>query len=140
MIHTHRIRVRYGETDQMGVVHHSVYALYFEESRTEFMRERGYTYARLEEKGVYLPVVELGVRYRQGARYDELVRFDCRVADVSRVRLRLEYRAVREPDGTVLAEGHTVHACTDRGFGLKRLPEDLAANFREIVRTGNWED
>lgn len=139
MIHTHQIRVRYGETDQMGVVHHSVYALYFEEARTEFMRAVGLSYAGLEKRGVYLPVIELSVRFKSGPAYDAVLDVETRLTELSRVKMRLDYRARYREDGSVVAEGHTVHASTNPGMRPVRIPADVAEVFRAVIEEGTRE-
>ena len=117
-------RVRYPETDRMGIAHHSHYFVWFELGRTEWMRELGAPYGELEDKdAAFFPVIEAGAVFKASARYDELLRIDTRLAWVERVRMRLEYRIDR--DGTLLATGHTVHACVDRGGRPRRIPNDL---------------
>lgn len=121
-----RTRVRYPETDRMGVAHHSHYLVWFEIGRTEWMRDLGVPYAEIEEReGAYLPVVEAGAAYHRSARYDDRLVVTTRVAWVRRVQMRLEYQVAREEDGALLATGHTVHACVDRAGRLRRLPERL---------------
>jgi len=140
MVHRHRIRVRYGETDKMGVVHHSVHPLYFEEARTELMRSLGFPYSELERSGWLLPLTEFAIRFHRGARYDDEVDLDCWLAGVSRVRLRLLYRMTRAADGELLAEGHTEHASVGPDFRPRRLPEELFAAFSKAVRTDTGEE
>ena len=139
MVHRHEIRVRYGETDQMGVVHHSVYALYFEEARTEFMRAAGLPYAELERRGVFLPVVGLGVRFRSGPSYDAILVVESRLTELGRVRMRIDYRATDRETGAPVAEGHTVHACTDATMRPRRIPEEYLDQFRAVLHGGNGE-
>lgn len=125
-------RVRYPETDKMGVAHHSHYLVWFELGRTEWMRQRGVPYAEVEEKErMFLPVVELGAVYRAPARYDDVLRIRTRVGWVGRVRVRLEYSVVREQDGVVLAEGFTVHASVDERGAVRRLPASLLERFSD---------
>jgi acyl-CoA thioester hydrolase len=129
-LHRHRFRVRYGETDQMGFVHHSVYLLYFEEGRTGLMRDLGCSYAEMERKGHLLPVVEAGLRYRSPARYDEELITESRVAEVTGVRVRFDYRVLHAADGTPAAEGWTVLASCDADGRPKRMEPGLAAILR----------
>lgn len=115
--HRTPVRVRYGETDQMGFVYHANYVPYFELGRTEFMREAGLCYAEMEKEGMALAVVDLNVRYLRPAFYDQELVIETRLAQASRVRLRFEYRILREEPGNskeapqVLCEGHTTLAC-----------------------------
>ncbi|MCU0728067.1 MAG: acyl-CoA thioesterase [Planctomycetes bacterium] len=133
MAYRHRIRVRYGETDRMGVVHHSVHPLYFEEARTALMRSLGFPYAELERSGYLLPLTEFAVSFRRGARYDDEVDIEVSMESVGRVRLRLRYRMVRVPDGELLAEGHTEHASVGPDFRPRRLPEEVVRAFGTAV-------
>ena len=126
---SHQFRVRYAETDAMGIAHHSSFLLWMEMGRTEFMRSFGFTYRQLEELGVVMPVVELNVRYRRPARYDDQLRIDTYVAEFTRVRIKLAYRILREPDNELLAEGWTLHALTNtegRPIRLTDHPEAYA--------------
>lgn len=117
-----RIKVRYAETDQMGVVHHSVYAVYLEAARVEFLEKAGLPYHQVEARGVFFPVVELGLTFRAPARFGEEVLVRTRLAHLSRRDLLFRYRVERE--GMPLAEGFTRHLC-QVGEKAGRIPEDL---------------
>lgn len=108
-----KFRVRYKETDQMGIVHHTNYYTWFEAGRTEFMRELGLSYRQMEEKGFMLPLLETHCTYKRGARYDDLVIIRTRMTEFIRARITMEYQVIREEDQVLLAEGKTVHAITD---------------------------
>ena len=123
-----KLRVIYGDTDQMGVVYHANYLRFFEAGRNEFLRASGARYRDVErEYGIMLPVVEANVRYRHPARYDDLIRVETRISELKRASLRFEYRVVREEDEKVLAEGHTVHACIDRDHKPVKFPDAVVA-------------
>lgn len=107
-------RVRYAETDAMGIAHHSSYVIWFEMGRTEFMRSYGFTYRSLEEMGVLLPVLELNVRYMQAAKYDDELRISTRLDEFSRTRIKLAYSITRTSDERLLAEGYTLHTFAGR--------------------------
>ena len=107
--HRTQIRVRYAETDQMGVVWHGNYALYFEAARTEALRACGGSYRSLEESGVMMPVVEMGVRYHRPARYDDLLTVVTRIAAPAGARMRFDYEVLNEA-GELVADGHTLLA------------------------------
>jgi acyl-CoA thioester hydrolase len=125
-----RLRVIYGDTDQMGVVYYANYLRYFEAGRNEYIRAKGLRYRDFEERfGLRLPVAEAGVSYKQPARYDDLVDVEITISEVRRASARFEYRLLRE--GTLLATGHTVHACVDLDGKLRRLPEELVARLTE---------
>ncbi len=131
--HRSRFRVRYGETDQMGVVHHSAYLLYFEEGRTDMLRSIGRSYAALERDGVILPVVEAGLRFRTPLRYDEEIIVETRITHVGGARVRFDYRVLHGADGTLAAEGFTMLASIDGEGRPRRLPDDLAPALRGCV-------
>jgi acyl-CoA thioester hydrolase len=127
---TTRLRVIYGDTDQMGVVYYANYLRYFEAGRNEYIRAKGLRYRDFEERfGLRLPVAEAGVSYKQPARYDDLVDVEITIAEVRRASARFEYRLLRE--GTLLATGHTVHACVDLEGKLRRMPEELVTRLTE---------
>jgi acyl-CoA thioester hydrolase len=118
------IRVIYGDTDQMGVVYYANYLRFFEAARNEFIRAKGLRYRDFEaEYGLLLPVVEAAVRYRQPARYDDLVTVEISLTEVRRASARFGYRLVR--DEALLVTGHTVHACVDREGRVQRIPAGL---------------
>ncbi len=124
-----RIRVIYGDTDRMGVVYYANYLRFFEAGRNEFIRAKGMRYRDFEEQHrLVLPVVEAGVSYRQPARYDDLVAVETSITEVRRASARFGYRLVRD-DGTLLATGHTVHACVDLDGRPRRMPEELLARL-----------
>ena len=104
----YRHRVLYGDTDQMGVVYYATYLRFFEGARGEWIRDLGLTYAQIEERGIYLPVLEVGVRYLKPARYDDVLEIHLRVSH-TRVKVRFEYKVYRLGSTEVLILGHTVH-------------------------------
>jgi acyl-CoA thioester hydrolase len=128
MVNTTVLRVIYGDTDQMGVVYYANYLRFFEAGRNELLRERGARYRDVEvEQGIHLPVVQAHVDYRAPARYDDLLSVETRIGAVGRASLRFDYRVLRE--GTLLAEGHTVHACLDHTGKVRRLPPEVMARL-----------
>jgi acyl-CoA thioester hydrolase len=133
---THTFRVRYAETDAMGIVHHASYLVWMEMGRTEFMRHFGFTYRELEEMGVLLPVVELGVKYRGSARYDDEIRISTWVEEMTRVRLRLAYRIERTADAATLTEAFTVHTYMGRDGRLLRMSDHKDAWERLSAMVG----
>lgn len=135
-VHRQRLRVRYGETDQMGYAHHSVHLLWFEEGRTGLMRELGAPYSELEREGTILPVVEAALRFRTPALYEEEILVESRVTDLTGVRVRFDYRILHAADGTPVAEGHTVLASCGRDGRPRRMPERLAALLRSALGDG----
>ena len=122
--HEVTVRVRYGETDQMGVVYHANYLLYFETGRTELMRAAGLVYRDLEAGGVRLVVTEASCRYRAPARYDEELNILTRVASLGSARVRFEY-GVTGKDGREIATGYTELASLDTTGRVVRLPAEV---------------
>lgn len=118
-----RLRVIYGDTDQMGVVYYANYFRFFEAARNEYLRARGATYRELEREGLMLPVVEATCHYRSSARYDDLLIIRTGVTEVKRVTLTFEYEVLREGDLAVLCTGRTVHASVSREGKPMRLPQ-----------------
>jgi acyl-CoA thioester hydrolase len=134
--HTATIRVRYAETDQMGVVYYANYFVWFEVGRVELMRSLGFEYRELEEQDqCFLPVVEANCRYRAPARYDDVLTLETRVLNQRTSMIRFGYRLLREmPDAepALLAEGDTVHVVVDRAMQKTPLPERFAAALRSL--------
>ena len=123
-----RLRVRYADTDKMGVVYYANYLVWFEVGRTEWLRQAGFSYREVEQSGIVLPVIEVHCQYRQPARYDDEIEIRSRGDLLSRVRVKFEYEIVRHRDGVVAAVGHTVHASVDSAGRPTRLP----ARVREL--------
>jgi acyl-CoA thioester hydrolase len=119
------VRVRYPEVDRMGVAHHASHFVWFEVGRTELMRQRGVTYAALEDEGIFLPVIEAACAYHAPARYDELLTVLTGIDEAGPVRVRFTYRIERSADGILLASGSTRHAAVDRTGRPRRLPDRL---------------
>lgn len=119
------LRVRYAETDAMGIVHHATYPVWMELGRSDFLRQLGQSYAAWEARGVRLVVNELRVRFRAPARYDELVQVWTRIPEAGRRRMVFSYRIERE--GVLLAEGESIHLVTSTDNRARVLPDDLLA-------------
>ena len=121
-----QVRVRYAETDQMGIVYYANYFVWFEVGRTDLLRRAGWSYREMEREGFSLPVVEAHCEYRQPARYDDQLEIRTRGGLLSAVRVRFDYEVVRPSDDTMLAGGHTVHAALDATGRPRRLPERIS--------------
>jgi acyl-CoA thioester hydrolase len=122
-----RLRVIYGDTDQMGVVYYANYLRYFEFARSEFFRARGGSYRELEREGRLLPVIEATCQYKAPARYDDVLLVRTTVPEFKRATLTFHYEVRREGEEQLLCTGRTVHACIDREGKPVRLPETLKA-------------
>jgi acyl-CoA thioester hydrolase len=124
---TSRLRVRYAETDQMGIVYYANYLVWFEVGRTDWLRDHGWSYREMEADGYQLPVIEARCTYRESARYDDEIDVRTTAVFVSPVRIQFDYDVVRVPDRATLATGVTVHATLDRDGRPRRLPERVRA-------------
>ncbi|MCB9880339.1 MAG: acyl-CoA thioesterase [Planctomycetes bacterium] len=129
--HVHELRVRFCETDQMGVAHHGSYVPWIEEARTEWMRAKGRTYRSMEESGLSLAVTRLGVRYLVSARYDDLLRIETRLVSIRMASLDFEYALYRVEGESgsercvLVADANTRLALIGPDGRPMRLPEDL---------------
>jgi acyl-CoA thioester hydrolase len=119
------IRVRYAETDRMGLLHHANYLVYFEQARTELLRSMGLTYRDIEDQGFLLVLTNVEIRYKRPAHYDDLLTIRTIVERTTSVRIDHRYEVLR--DGELVAEGATTLACVDRDGRPQALPEALRA-------------
>ena len=117
------VRVRYAETDRMGLLHHANYLIYFEQGRTELLRSQGLAYRDLEDQGFLLVLTKVLVRYRNPARYDDLLALRTTVTRTTLVKIEHRYELAR--DGLLLADGETTLGCVDRQGNVQRLPDFL---------------
>lgn len=120
----HRLRVRYCETDRMGVAHHGSYVAWFEEARTEWLRRRGRTYRQMEDAGELLQVIAMTVDYRRPVGYDDELLVRVAVVERSKAAVTLAYEVARA-DGEVTTTGSTRLACVGRDGRLRRLPLEI---------------
>ena len=123
------IRVRYAETDKMGVVYYANYLVWFEVGRTEWLRGRGWSYTEMEAGGVMLPVIGAQCEYLRSAKYDEAIVLRTTGVMHSAVRVEFLYEVIKE-DGTVAARGSTMHAAVDDSGRPCRLPERVREVFQ----------
>jgi len=121
------IRVRYAETDQMGVAYYANYLVWFEVGRSEFCRKRGFRYADLEALGYKLVVSDVNCRYRNPARYDEAIMVRTRLKGVNKRMITFGYQILRRDQEEVIAEGETRHICVDSNGKTKSIPEKFLA-------------
>ena len=123
--------VRYAETDQMGVVHHATYPIWFEIARTEYIRALGMSYSDMEKKGVMLPVTGISCRYRLPARYDDTIEITARITRFSPARIEFEYEVRRKGEEEILTTGTSAHGFVDsetfRPLNLKKALPDFYA-------------
>ena len=124
-----RVRVRYAETDQMGVVYHANYLVWFEVGRVEFIRQLGLDYKSMEEDGALIAVAEATARYKAPARYDDELIVRTSLAGVRGSIVRFRYAVVRAVDEVVLCEGETVHIVVGRDMKKREMPVSYAERF-----------
>ena len=131
-LQSHAISIvpRYAETDKGGVIHHSVYPVWFEMGRTEWLRANGIAYRDLEEAGVFFVVAELRVRYRRPALYDEELELETVCSNVTAGKVEHTYRLTHRRTGLLLAEGTSVLACVSADGRVRRVPDFLVPPVR----------
>ncbi len=129
-----RVRVRYAETDQMGVVYHANYFVWLEIGRVELLRQLGFDYKQMEiADDCHLPVVEANCRYRASARYDDEIVIETRITGMRSFMLKFGYRVIRAEDSLLLAEGETTHVVCDHTMTKRPLPEKYATALRQFI-------
>jgi acyl-CoA thioester hydrolase len=124
------LRVRYAETDAMGVVYHTNYIIWFEVGRGEYLREKGGEYREFEGKGFYLPVIEVDARFLAAARYDDVVVVRTSLQQFRSRSITLYYEVVKKDTGQLLVTGHTRHLCTDPEGRVRRFPQQMIDVFK----------
>lgn len=125
-----RFRVRYSDTDSMGIAHHSAHVIWLENGRTDFCRELGFSYADMEKDGVALAVVDLHCRYRAPAHFEDELVVRTSLRDLHEKRLVFAYRVERPKDNVLIAEGETVHISVNREGKVVRIPQNYFAPLR----------
>ena len=131
--HETRIRVRYKDTDRLGVVYYGNYLTFFEVGRAELMRSLGMPYSKLETEGLSLVVTEAAAKYHGNVGYDALITVKTAVSEARGARVRFEYRVWSE-EGSLLVTGYTVHACINPSKKPCRIPSELKALLEEHMK------
>ena len=138
-----KVRVRYADTDQMKMVYYGKFFEYFEQGRSDLLREIGLSYPEIERMGYYLPVIEAHARYLRSARYDDLLTVKTMLSELPQARVRIEYEVFNEGEKDPLASGYTVHTFVNAASGkparapglfLETLGKSLASAKRDPVR------
>ena len=128
------IRVRYAETDQMGVVYHANYLVWFEVGRVEFLRQLGFSYRDMEQQdGCCIAVVDARCRYKAPARYDDEIIIRTHLKNVRESLVHFGYQLLRSTDGLLLAEGETTHVVIDREMKKTAIPEKYTTLFKDAI-------
>lgn len=122
-----RIITRYSETDQMGIIHHSNYAVWFEAGRTDFFKKIGFSYKEIEGRGILLPLYEMNCKFKSPARYEDEITIKTSLKEITKVRVIFSYKVINDLDGKLLSLGETMHGWTNRDLKLinaeKTIPE-----------------
>ena len=130
-----QLRVRYAETDQMGVVYHANYFVWFEVGRVELLRQLGFSYRDMEQNDqCFIAVVDARCRYKAPARYDDEIVVRTRLKNVRESLVHFGYELLRVGDGVLLAEGETTHIVTDSQMKTRAIPEKYARAFRDAMQ------
>jgi len=136
--HDVTVRVRYAETDQMGVVYHSNYLIWFEVGRVELMRALGFDYKQMElQDDTFIVVADAHCRYHHSARYDELLTVRTRILEAKNRTLKFGYEIFRQPDDKLLATGDTLHIACSRAGQVKHFPDKYKQAFLKIAGPGD---
>lgn len=131
------LTVRYAETDQMGIVHHSNYPIWFEAGRTDFLKQTGVSYSEVEARNVLLPLYEITCRFKSPAKYEDEIGVITSLKELSRVRLILSYEVINRKNNTLLATGETLHAFTDkdlRPLNAEKAVPDIYALMKAALK------
>ena len=132
-----KLKVRYVETDQMGIVHHSNYYAWFEVGRTEYIAEIGMTYKEIEANNIMIPVVESSCRYIEGAKYEDIIIVETYMQELNGAKVIFNYNVIREKDGKTLAKGSTTHAFVNDKFrvvNLKKVNIEMWNLFQKLYQ------
>lgn len=129
--HRHRLRVIYAHTDRMNAVYYSRYFEYFEAARSALLRRIEVPYADMEKDGYLLPVVESHCRYHKAATFEDILVVETRIEEEPKVKIRLDYRVLREGEDDPIVTGYTIHSFVDRSFKPVRAPEPVLAAMRK---------
>lgn len=132
-----KLKVRYVETDQMGIVHHSNYYAWFEVGRTEFIEESGISYREMEAQNVLIPLVESRCKYITGAKYEDIVIIKTWIEELNGAKIVFSYEVIREADNAQLAKGSTTHAFVNKEFkiiNLKRKNPEIWSSIEKLFR------
>lgn len=131
-VHNAEIRVRYQETDMMGVVYHSNYLVWFEVGRTEYLRALGYSYKRLESEGIMLPVVECSCKFKSPAKYDDDIIIKASLQELSGASITIYYEIIKKETSQILVTGTTKHAVVDKNMRPIKIKTTLP-EFWELL-------
>ena len=127
-----KIRVRYVETDKMGIVHHSNYYIWFEASRDDFIQAAGFSYRDMEEEGIMMPLIETNCRYHLGAKYLDDVIVETSIKELTPIKVIFSYRVLRAADKMLLATGNTTQTFVDESFHILNIKKKRLALWEKL--------
>ncbi len=127
----HKIRVRYADIDQMGIVYYSRYYEFFEAARTDMLRDCGLPYSDFEKSGFLMPVIESHCYYKKGGTFDSLLNVKCLIHDKPKVKIRIDYEITDIATGTLLVTGYTIHAFLNKTGNVCRAPKEFLEIFNK---------
>lgn len=136
MITKTKLTVRYAETDQMAIVHHSNYPVWYEAGRTDFIKAMGMSYSQIEEEGILFPLLELHCKYIQAAKYEDVVTIETTLTKLSMVKAEFSYKVYRESDGVLLNTGSTIHGMVTkelRPVNMKKAKPEIYAMLEQAM-------
>ena len=133
-IHENKIKVRYVETDQMGIVHHSKYYPWFEIARGEFITKIGMTYREIEEQGILMPVLESSCKYIEGAKYEDNLVIQSWISEFNPVKIIFNYNVIREEDNKIIAKGSTKHTFVNEDFKIVNIKKVKPEIFSRLEK------
>jgi acyl-CoA thioester hydrolase len=127
-----KITVRYAETDQMGIVHHSNYLIWFEAGRTDFIKESQISYSEMEEEGILIPLAESNCKYIVGAKYEDELIIKTWIKELTPVKVEFNYSVIRENDQKEIAKGSTLHIFVSKDFKIINLKKSKNLIFEKL--------
>lgn len=137
MITKTKLTVRYAETDQMAIVHHSNYPVWYEAGRTDFIKAMGMSYSQIEAEGILFPLLELHCKYIQAAKYEDVVIIETALTKLSMVKAEFSYKVYRESDGVLLNTGSTIHGMVTRELrpvNMKKQKPEIYALLEQALK------
>lgn len=140
MVNETTIRTRYAETDQMGIIYHANYFVWFEIGRNEFFRSLNMNYRELEKENILLPVIDVGCKYIQSAKYDDELIIKTKLVQLKGVKLRFNYDIIRKRDNVLLAQGYTIHAFVTKELKPINFKKKMPKIWEELKNNIEGED
>ena len=129
----HKLFVRYAETDKLGIVYYANYLVWFEAARSDFLRNIGLPYSKIEKMGIFLPVVEAYCKYKAPAYYEDEIIIETSLVFIKNASMKIGYKVIREKDKKLLAEGYTIHSAINNNGKIIRIPLNIKSILQEFL-------